>query len=47
MDLSIAPRILMSMHHWAAIGAAGLFLIESAMLGLALAGGRKSDAGRS
>jgi len=44
MDLSTAPRILTSMHHWAAMGAAALFLIESVMLGLALAGGRKAGA---
>jgi hypothetical protein len=46
MDLSAAPRILMSLNHWAALGAAGLFLVESALLGLALAGGRKAGAER-
>jgi hypothetical protein len=34
------------MHHWAAIGAAALFLIESVLLGLALAGGRGAGAKR-
>lgn len=47
MDLSTAPRILMSMHHLAALGAAGLFLIESALLGLALVGRSKAGSARS
>lgn len=47
MDLSTAPRILMSMHHLAALGAAGLFLIESALLGLALVGRSKTGSARS
>ena len=44
MDFSAAPRLLISMHHYAALGAAALFLAESALLGLALAGGRKAAA---
>ncbi len=46
MDLSTAPRILISMHHWAALGAAGLFLMETVVLGLALVGGRAAGAKR-
>lgn len=46
MDLTAATRILTSMHQYAALGAAALFLAESALLGLALSGRSKSPASR-
>lgn len=45
MNIPIAP-ILVSVHLYAALGAAALFLAESILLGLALSGGRKAPAAR-
>lgn len=46
MDFPVATRILTSLHQYAALGAAALFLAESALLGLALSGRRKAPAER-
>ncbi len=46
MNLSIA-HILMSVHLYAALGAAALFVAESMLLGWALAGRRKAQAARN